>query len=374
MEKLNCFAVTLPGLETIVADELKALSVSEVEETEGGVRFCASMDALYRVNLRIRSATRVLVRLAEFRTHSFSELYNKAKKVPWERYIYSSTKLDVQASCHGTKLLHSGRVEQAITDAVRDRYGLPDTTISDSDLAVQAIRVRMDDDICSISIDTSGDRLDRRGYRYHSGKAPLRETIAAAILQWSGWQADETLLLPMCGSGTFAIEAEWMAEHRAVGLRHLFPFRQWPCFKPKRWLRVCGKAEAMRREVKLNIIASDIDHAIIRQAGENAKYADAKQIQFAVQDIMMLSPPEGRAPGLMIINPPYGDRIKGDVKAIYRQLGALFKRSFEGWSIVVIVPDQGCEKALSLPVKKRLKIKHGGKWVHVLKLSEASIV
>lgn len=368
MEKLNCFAVTLPGLEKIVAEELGLLPVDEIKVDDGGVRFQTTMDGLFRVNLRLRCATRVLIRLAEFRTHSFPELYNKAKKIQWERYISATTRLDVRASCHGTKLLHTGRVELAVTDAIRNKHALPESALKASEMLPQAVLVRMDDDICSISIDTSGERLDRRGYRRHSGKAPLRETIAAAILNWSNWQEGETLLLPMCGSGTFAVEAEWMATHRAPGLDHAFPFKQWPGFKEKRWLRVYAKAEAMRRDATVKILASDLDREILEQARKNAKVASASRIQFAVQDVLKLTPPAGVESGLMICNPPYGDRIKGDIKSIYRQLGELYKTSFEGWRMVVIVPDQGCENELNLPVKRRLKIKHGGKWVHILQL------
>ncbi|ATX79508.1 putative N6-adenine-specific DNA methylase [Mariprofundus aestuarium] len=370
MEKLNCFAVTLPGLEKIVAKELESLSVDEIKVDDGGVRFQTTMDGLFRVNLRLRCATRVLIRLAEFRTHSFPELYNKAKKIQWERYVCVNTELDVRASCHGTKLLHTGRVELAVTDAIRNKHALPESPIKHSAMQHQAVLVRMDDDICSISIDTSGERLDRRGYRLHSGKAPLRETIAAGILYWADWQPDEPLLLPMCGSGTFAVEAAWMAGHRAAGLDHDFPFKQWPCFKEKRWKRIFAKAEAMHKEVQLEIFASDLDKGILRQAEKNAATAGVgKQIHFAVQDVNRLSPPDGTAsPGLIVCNPPYGDRIKGDVSGIYRQLGQLFKASFEGWRMVVIVPDQGCENDLGLPVKRRLKIKHGGKWVHILQL------
>jgi len=174
----------------------------------------------------------------------------------------------------------------------------------------------------------------------------------------------------MCGSGTFAVEAAWMASHRAAGLDHSFVFKQWPCFKAKRWLRVFGKAEAMLRDVELNIFASDLDQGIVKQAEKNATAADVRKlIIFTVQDMKQLTPPEGiSSPGLIICNPPYGDRIKGDTKSIYRELGELFKKSFEGWRMVVIVPDQGCENELGLPVKRRLKIKHGGKWVHILQL------
>ncbi|ATX82108.1 putative N6-adenine-specific DNA methylase [Mariprofundus ferrinatatus] len=366
MEKLHCFAVTLPGLENIAARELESLSVDEISAEEGGVSFQSTMDGVMRVNLRMRVATRILIRLAEFRAHSFPELFNKAARIHWERYIGPATALEMHASSHGSKLLHTGRVEKAVSDAIAQRCA--GTAEGGPIGQAQRILVRMDDDICTISIDSSGERLDRRGYRMHSGRAPLRETIAAAMLQWMNWQHDESLVLPMCGSGTFAIEAAWSALHRAAGLDHEFPFRQWPSFKKKRWQRIYAKAEAMRRDVALNICASDLDPEIIHQAERNAEAAGvAGQIRFSVEDFTKTAAPEG-APGVLLCNPPYGDRIKGDVRGLYRQLGEMLRERFGGWRIAVIVPDQGCENALAMPVRDRLKIKHGGKWVYILRL------
>ncbi len=364
MEKLRCFAVTLPGLEEIVAEELGLLSVSDICAEEGGVHFQATMDGVFRVNLRSRSVTRVLIRLTQFRAHSFPELFNKASKVGWERYL-SSAGFGVRASAHHSKLLHTGRIEATVSDAIKKRC-----TLTESEKAIgQSIVVRMDDGICTISIDSSGERLGRRGYRLYSGKAPLRETMAAAILQWIGWQAEEPLLLPMCGSGTFAIEAAWLGMRRAPGLGHDFPFKHWPSFKEKRWQRILDKSEAMGREVQLQIFASDMDQEMIQQAKRNAKAATvSRQIHFSVERFTSLTPPEESEPGVIICNPPYGDRIKGDVRGLYRQLGDCFRKYFSDWRIAVIVPDQGCEHALGMPVKRRLKIKHGGKWVHLLQL------
>lgn len=364
MEKLRCFAVVLLGLEKIAADELSLLSVSNICAEEGGVHFQATMDGVFRINLRSRCVTRVLIRLAQFRAHSFPELFNKTAKIEWERYI-SSMNFSVRASAHRSRLLHTGRIETVVADAVRKRSA----AISTEEGIGQSIVVRMDDDICTISIDSSGERLDRRGYRLHSGRAPLRETMAAAILEWIGWQVEEPLLLPMCGSGTFAIEAAWLGMHRVPGLDHDFPFKYWPSFKEKRWQRALSKSKDMERNVELCIFASDLDREIIQQARKNAEAADvSKKIHFSAGSFSDLVPPEGSGSGVIICNPPYGGRIKGDVRGLYRQLGEHFRGHFSGWRIAIIVPDQGCENALEIPVKQRLKVKHGGKWVHILRL------
>jgi len=231
--------------------------------------------------------------------------------------------------------------------------------------------LRIDDNICTVSIDTSGERLDRRGYRKFSGLAPVRETIVAAILRWMQWTPDQPLLAPMCGSGTFAIEAAMIAAKKAPGLSHDFPFVRWPSLQQKRWKRALQKAESMHSDVKPQIFASDLAAGILDQAKENARCADVfEQITFAQLDARQLMVPEGVSEsGLIVCNPPYGDRVKGDVTTLCRQLGKQFKQHFSGWKMAVMVPDKDCEKALGLPVKKRLKIKHGGKWVHVLFIS-----
>ncbi len=378
MGKLFCYAVVVPGLESIAAEELSALSAHEVNPDAGGVHFTSSMDGLFRISLRSRCCTRILLRLAEFKALSFPELYNKAGRVPWQRYVNSEAEIEMRAACHGSRLLHSGRVEQAVLDAIRDRCQRngatdsmlrPDLTAAEETFRMQ-ILVRLDKDICTLSLDCSGERLDRRGYRLASGKAPLRETIAASILHWMDWKTDEVLMTPMCGSGTFAIEAAWMARQRAAGLNHGFPFMHWPSFKQKRWQRAKDKAVAMQTRTEIRIFATELDARIIKQARENAEQAGVGDvIRIEQLDVRKLRVPENiSGPGLIVCNPPYGDRIKGNVTALYKDIGHLFRSYFSGWRIAVIVPDQSCEKVLGLPVRRRLKIKHGGKWVHVLHL------
>ncbi|MBN4073500.1 RNA methyltransferase [Mariprofundus ferrooxydans] len=378
MGNLNCYAVVVPGLEGIAADELHELAADDVQMGDGGIAFTTTMDGLFRINLRARTITRILIRLASFRALSFPELYNKAKKVAWQQYIGTDVSLAVRASCKGSKLMHSGRAEMALADGIRDKIGFE---VSGAETQhQQQILLRIDNNQCTISLDVSGERLDRRGYRLHSGKAPVRETIAAAILRWMDWQGgkqkvgqkdgqkNEPLLTPMCGSGTFAIEAVWMAEKRAAGLEHDFSLLHWPCLKEKRWQRALDKAKAMHSPCELAVFASEWDEAILKQAKENAAQAGLlENISFELLDARKLAVPTGVSDaGLIVCNPPYGERVKADVGSLYRQLGKQFKQHFQGWRMAVIVPDKESEKALALPVKKRLKIKHGGRWVTVL--------
>lgn len=365
---LACFAVVVPGLEEIAAAELSALAAHGVQAVEGGVSFTGSMDALCRVNLRGRSITRVLVRLADFKALSFPELFNKAQKPAWERYIPAGRSVTVKASCHHSRLMHSGRVEQAVADAIAERLKKADIALAEGGDA-QLITVRLEHDRCVISIDSSGERLDRRGYRLLTGHAPIRETMAAGILAWMGWKADEPLLVPMCGSGTFAVEAAMIGQGRAANLAHDFALLHWPVLNKKRWQRVLEKAAGMRREIPLHIEATDIDEAVLAQAQANAVQAGvADAICFRKQDVRTLQAVSGK-PGLIVCNPPYGDRIKGDVSGLYRDLGNVLKQdAFKGWRMAVIVPDKACEQALGIAAKRRMKLKHGGKWVRVLHL------
>lgn len=370
MGNLSCFAVVVPGLEAVAAEELAALSAHDIEAEEGGVRFSTSMDGLFRINLRSRCSTRILLRLAGFRTLSFPELYNKSGRVAWERYVGPDVRPDVRASCHSSRLLHSGRVEQAVIDAIRDRcakHGIRSGGGVQEDFRQQVL-VRLEQDICTLSLDSSGERLDRRGYRLASGRAPLRETIAAGILQWMEWQPGEPLLSPMCGSGTFAIEAALMARQVPANIGRDFAFLHWPACRDKEWQRVLARAKSMQRDADVHIFASDNDAEIIEQARANADRAGVLgNIHFSVLDARKLTMPEaGLKPGLIVCNPPYGDRVKTDVRGLYGELGRLFTERFPGWRMAVLVPDQGCENALGVAVKRRLKLKHGGKWVHVL--------
>jgi 23S rRNA G2445 N2-methylase RlmL len=359
------YAVTPPGLEAIAAGELDELAAHDIVPDKGGVAFSGSEDLMFRVNLRASTITRVLMRLDSFKALSFPELYNKCQRSDWSRFLPPGRPVKVQAACHASRLMHSGRVAQTVQAAICDRLETPET---DRQLQPQRIFIRIDHNETMLSLDTSGERLDRRGYRLHPGHAPLRETIAAALLRWAGWDGQMPLMVPMCGSGTLAIEAAWVARHRAPNLDHAFPFLAWPSLPSRRWQRVLAKASAMQRQVTSPILASDIDPAVLEAAMENSARAHVREIiAFSCADVRTLQPAPDT--GLIICNPPYGQRLGHDVRGLYRDLGHVLQDRFESWRSIVLVPDAACERALGLPTRRRLGFRHGGRHIHALDLT-----
>lgn len=356
------FAIVPPGFEQLAATEIESLSAHDVKVEEGGISFNGSLAVLYRVSLRARTVTRILLRIHAFKALSFPELYNKVKRIDWARYLKSDSEIAVSATCHSSKLIHSGRAEDSAAEAIRARLGDSGKTTGHT----QAVYLRIDHDVCTISLDCSGERLDRRGWRLEPGKAPVRETIAAGLLNWLAWQPDEVLAVPMCGSGTIAIEAACMAMQLPAGITHNFPFMHWRNFRQKDWQKVSHKAEAMaERGVQPQIHASDLDEEAVEISRRNAERAGvANAIMLTRQDVREVAVPA--AAGVMILNPPYGERIGDDVLALYTDIGKRFKKEFTGWRMAIFSPEKSCERALGLNVEKRLRIRHGGRWLEIL--------
>ncbi len=358
------YAIVIPGLEATAAKELEALSAHEIRVDSGGVYFSGTMETMFRVNLRSRCITRVLLRLKRFTAMTLDGLGNKMKQVEWSQYLDHESKVTVHASCHSSKLMHTANIESEICASIEKR-GFS----TGSGEVEQKIYIRIENNRCLLSIDTSGERLDRRGYRLESGKAPVRETLAAGILQWMGWSPEEMLLVPMCGSGTFAIEAAMMQQKQAPGLTHKFPFVAWPQLKRKAWKRLLDRTQAMmiKHDLPLSIYASDINQNATEITSRNADRAGVSAlIHLEQKDVKELTAPEGASSGLIVCNPPYGQRIDTNVLALYAALGKRYREDYSGWRMVVISPDSACENALGLTIKRRLKIKHGGKWVSLL--------
>lgn len=357
------YAVVIPGLEDIAVKELEALSAHEIQKESGGVHFSGTMDTMFRVNLRSRSVTRVLLRLKRFTALSLNDIQKKVQQVDWAHFLDGQARLRIHASCHSSKLMHTVKIENEISEAIK-KSGFPSASAG----IEQQLFIRIENNRCLLSIDTSGERLDRRGYRLESGKAPVRETLAAGVLDWMNWSPTEPLIVPMCGSGTFAIEAALMAQKQASGLTHKFPFLSWPQLKKKSWDRLFMRTQAMKKDdMAPSIYASDINQDAIGISKRNAERAGVERlIQTERMDVLKLTCPDGFNSGLIICNPPYGRRIDADVKKLYSALGRVFEREFQGWRMAIFSPDYHCEKALGLPVKDRLKIKHGGRHVEIL--------
>ena len=364
------FAVVLPGLERIAAQELQTLSAHDINITYGGVHFSGTMPLLYRVNLRARTMTRVLMRLRTFRSMTLEGLKYDLEKVAWHLFFDDETNLDVEVSSHHSRLHHTDEIADFTKTTLQKL--LP--KLGSSAKHKQTLHIRIDNNRGVLSLDTSGERLDKRGYRLASGKAPLRETIAAAILQWAGWQPNQTLLVPMCGSGTIAIEAALIALQKAPNIKHDFACLHYPSFKSKVFQKAMDKCLDMEKDTSSQILASDYNEAALSMCFENAKRAGVeKYINVQQLDIHQLEKPEAQHGGLLVLNPPYGKRI-GDIQktmSLWVDIGRTLQHKFiadKSWKTIIVCPDSEHEKALKLPVKNRLRFKHGGSDVMLLEV------
>ncbi len=366
------YAVVLPGLEKIAAAELEMLSAHELEVAHGGIHFSGTLQLLYRANLRARTITRILMRLRTFRSMTLEGLRYDLEKVAWHLFLDEHTNLEVEVHSKHSRLNHSDDIAAFAKETIKKC--LPKIGDADAEKHTQTLHIHIDNNRGTLSLDTSGERLDRRGYRLESGKAPLRETLAAAMLQWVGWQAEQTLLVPMCGSGTFAIEAALIGAHIAPNLHHDFSFLHYPSFHDKDFQKVRQRCQNMAREVSLDIFASDYNETAVQICQKNSQRAQVSNlIKLQQLDIHQLDKPQTEVGGVLILNPPYGNRIGEPQKvlSLWVDLGEMLRHQFVDdplWRTVIICPDQDHERALKVSIKRRLKVMHGGSEVMLLEI------
>jgi putative N6-adenine-specific DNA methylase len=371
------FAVAAPGLEPLVHKELLRLDLPG-EPTTGGVAFRGAEQALYRANLHLRTASRVLLRLGEFYADTFSELRAKASRLPWQTYLRPGQAVAIKATCHKSKLYHSDAVAERVAGAIQDRLGQPvvrvkgrsetdDDETEDSGPAPALVIVRLVRDIVTISLDTSGALLHQRGYRLATAKAPLRETLAAAMLLASGWDRATPLLDPFCGAGTIPIEAALLALKIPPGLSRRFAFMDWPGFQPDTWQALLAEATAARKTEAPPIWGSDRDAGAIEAALANAERAGvAQHLQFSRKAVSALEVPPSPAskPGWVVTNPPYGVRVQesGDLRNLYAQFGNTLRDRCPGWHVSLLTGDLRLARATRLPFddQRSLSLVNGG--------------
>jgi putative N6-adenine-specific DNA methylase len=380
---LDLFAVTAPGLAPVAALELvqlgllppdrAAASAGQVEP--GGVAFSGGIEEIYRANLHLRTASRVLARLGSFYAAAFSELRKKAGRLPWENYLQPGVPITLRATSHKSRLYHSGAVAERVLGAASDRLGHPVQTVNtvededeagEAGLPPQLVVVRIERDLCTISIDTSGDLLHRRGYRLQTAKAPLRETLAAGMILASGWRSPAPFLDPFCGSGTLAIEAALFACGAAPGRQRQFAFSRWPGYDATLWERLLAEAEAARRVVQGPIQASDRDAGAVEAAQANAGRAGVlADIEFSTRAVSSIEPPH--RPGWVITNPPYGVRISAskDLRNLYARFGAVLRQKCPDWHAAVLSSDRRLLEQTHLAFKNELTLVNGGVRVHL---------
>jgi putative N6-adenine-specific DNA methylase len=316
---------------------------------------------MMRANLWLRTASRVIVRVAEFRATQFFGLEQRAKKIEWERFVHPGRFAEFRVTTHKSKLYHSDAIAERLSAAVLSRQNQA-VRSQPSAVSSQLFVVRVVRDQFTISADTSGDLLHMRGYRQAVGKAPLRETLGAALLLGSGWNGEAPLADPMCGSGTIPIEGAMIARRMAPGLRRRFAFEEWPAFDARDWNALRADAEtAALASSPVPIIGSDRDGGAIQSARENAGRAGVSaDVELSVRALSTLVLPE--KPGLVATNPPYGKRASAgkDVRNLYAQLGNVARERWPGWRVALFSPEKGLERQTGLALERVFRTTNGG--------------
>lgn len=350
------FATTPKGIEPLLAAELAALGVPGIRSRSGGVAFDGNLATAYRVCLWSRTASRVLLGLCQFPAADPDALYAGIAAIDWSQHLDAQGSLVVDCVTHASQISHSQfaalKVKDAIVDQFRERTGVrPSVDRLDPDLRVNLYLHR---DTARLSLDLSGASLHRRGYRSEAGPAPLKENLAAALLLASGWPelaaAGRPLTDPMCGSGTLLIEGAMIAADVAPGLGRAFGFERWRGHDAAAWQTVRDEAELRRCSASRDLPAiagSDQDGELIERAKRNAERAGVGDIiHFAQRELPAARPPAGQ--GLMIVNPPYGERLGGELESLYRQLGDLLRQHHHGWQLALFTGNPALARQLRI--------------------------
>jgi putative N6-adenine-specific DNA methylase len=357
----SCFAICAPGIEAVTAAELLSLGAT-IDATEpGGVSFQADAALLYRANLELRTASRVLKRVAQFDARTWFELERHAKKISWATLLGAGMAPEFEVTSRKSKLYHNRGIAERL-----ERIVGADTAAGDPSRTAR-FQVRAVRDRFTISADASGELLHRRGYRLETAKAPLRETLAAAMLLGCGWDGSRPLVDPFCGSGTIPIEAALLARRIAPGLRRAFAFEAWPDFDATVWAGVRADAESRIIAGAAPIIGSDRDAGAIDAAGANAGRAGvAASVAFHTRPLSAIDPMAGS--GLLLTNPPYGARI-GEEKALrnlYAQLGNVARTRLPGWRVALLGANPRLEGQVGVPLHEVWRTSNGGIPVHLV--------
>lgn len=362
--EMDFFATAAKGVEEVLAAEIERLGVSDVTQEKGGVRFKGGMRDCYRANLWLRTAHRVLVTVAEFACETPQQLYDGVRSISWQQYLTPDLTLAVSCNLRDSKITHSGfaalKAKDAIVDSLRDSCGRrPNVDSRTPDLQVNLHLVR---NYCTVSLDSSGSSLDKRGYRLDRKEAPLRESLAAAIIDLSGWDGGVPLVDPMCGSGTIPVEAALKASRRAPGLtRADFGFQRWKSFDPEAWSAVLKEAqEQVCETLAVQILGSDLSVTALEVARRNVDRAGVGNlVSFSRAGIGEGVPPV--SPGILLCNPPYGVRLGEEepLKILYKKLGDTLKKSYQGYTAFVLSGNPQLASCIGLKPSRRIVLFNG---------------
>lgn len=363
MRKLELIAPCHFGLEAVLKKEIYDLGYEISQVEDGRVTFLGDEEAICRANIFLRTAERILLKVGSFPAETFEELFQGTKAIPWEEYLPKDGKFWVaKASSIKSKLFSPSDIQsimkKAMVERMREHWGIswfPETGAS------FPLRVFLFKDVVTVGIDTSGESLHKRGYRTLTSKAPITETLAAALLLLTPWKKDRILVDPFCGSGTFPIEAAMIAANIAPGMERTFLAESWKDLIPRKlWYEASEEAlELVDKSAETDIQGYDIDGDIIKSARANAQAAGVDHmIHFQQRPVSALSHPQKY--GFIISNPPYGERLeeKKNLPALYREIGERFA-ALDSWSMYLITAYADAEKAIGRKADKNRKIYNG---------------
>lgn len=366
-ETFEIFLTIAPGLEQALLDEARELGFVAPKAVPGGVTVQGGWSEVWRANLSLRGAARVLARIGEFRAFHLAQLDKRARKFPWDEVLRADVPVRVEvATNRKSKIYHAGAAAQRVEKAIAETLGAPITR--DAAEAALTVKLRIEDNLCVFSVDTSGEGLHKRGHKSAVGKAPMRENLAALFLRECGYTGSEPVVDPMCGSGTFVIEAAEIAAGMLPGRTRHFAFEQLVSFDPASWENM--KQQGVARAVDQVFQGSDRNAGAVEMAAANAERAGvAENTRFLQAAVSDLQRPDG-PPGLVIVNPPYGARI-GNKKllfALYGALGQVLKERFSGWRVGIVTSDTALAKATQLPfLPFGPPVAHGGLKIRLYK-------
>ena len=351
------------GLEAVLKREIYDLGYEVTQVEDGRITFLGDAEALCRGNIFLRTTERVLLKVGRFKAETFEELFQGIKSLPWEEFIPADGKFWVtKASSIKSKLFSPSDIQRVAKKAMVERLkGEYDLEWFSEEGASYPVRIFLLKDEVIVTLDTTGESLHKRGYRYLASKAPLTETLAAALILLTPWQKDRILVDPFCGSGTFPIEAAMMAAHIAPGMNRHFLSEAWENLIPKELWRDCFQEaeEMVNKDITTDIQGYDIDEDIIKAARENAKRAGVENlIHFQQRDVSDLHHPKKY--GFVITNPPYGERLeeKEVLPELYAKIGQAYK-GLDSWSMYMITSYEDAEKYIGRKADKNRKIYNG---------------
>lgn len=361
MAKIELIATATFGLEEMVKLEVKKLGYEKMTVENGKVTFIANEEAIPKANLWLRTADRVLLKMGQFKAMTFEELFQQTKALPWEEWIPENGKFPVNGKSIKSQLYSvsdcQAIVKKAIVERLKEVYGVEWFKEDGPEFPIEVALLK---DTATLTIDTSGAGLHKRGYRAKANEAPLKETLAAAMVLISRWREDRVLIDPFCGSGTIPIEAAMIGKNIAPGLQRKFISEGWERIPKAVWKSARIEAmKAIRQDVDIRIIASDIDEKALEIAKDNAYEAGVDEcITFSLQEMGKIR--SNAKYGYIICNPPYGERLgeKKEVQRLYTRMGKIFSR-FDTWSTYIVTSDEEFEKLYGKPASKKRKLYNG---------------